>query len=152
MLRQRFPETLKEALKAGDKCRVSTVRLIMAALKDRDIAARDQGNRDGIPEDAVMQMLANMVKQRRESIKLYEQGGRADLVKQEQDEIAVIEGFMPKQMAEAEVEKAVADAIAEIGACGLKDIGRTMGVLKGRFAGRMDFGKASEYVRKTLAA
>jgi len=152
MLRQRFTEALKSALKSGDQRRVSALRLILAALKDRDIAAREQGNRDGIAEDAVLQLLSNMVKQRRESIKLYEQGNRADLVKQEQDEILVIESFMPQQMAEAEVQKAVADAIAEIGASGLKDIGRTMGVLKTRYAGRMDFGKASEYVRKTLAA
>src|SRR5262245_16982273 len=107
MLREQFNERLKESLKAKDQRATSTLRLILAALKDRDIAARGRGKTDGIGEDEVLQMLQTMVKQRRESIGMYEKGNRPDLVQQEKEEIAVIEGFLPKQLGEAEVDQAV---------------------------------------------
>ncbi|MEO5337767.1 MAG: GatB/YqeY domain-containing protein [Magnetospirillum sp. WYHS-4] len=151
MLRQRLSEALKEAMKAKNDRGVSTVRLILAALKDRDIAARGRGNSGGIPEDEILQMLQSMVKQRRESIALYEQGNRPDLVKNEAEEIAVIEGFMPQQMGEAEMAAAIDALVAELEAKSLKDMGRTMAALKERFAGRMDFAKASGTIKQRLS-
>jgi uncharacterized protein YqeY len=135
---------------AKDARTVSTVRLIVAALKDRDIAARSRGVTDGIPDEEVLQMLQQMVKQRRESITLYEQGGRLELAQQESDEIDIIGRFMPKQMSEAEMTDAVKAVIAEIEAASLKDMGRVMAVLKERFAGTMDFTKASLLVKGQL--
>lgn len=148
MPRQRLKDALKEAMKAKHDRAVSTVRLILAALKDRDIAARGRGVMDGIPDEEILQMLQSMVKQRRESIELYEKGGRPDLVKSEQEEIAVIEGFMPRQMDESEMLEAVTSLIVELGATSIKDMGRTMAALKERHAGRMDFAKASAMVKK----
>ncbi len=150
MLRQRLTDELKAAMKARDPRKVSTLRLILAALKDRDIAARGNGRADGIGEEEIHELFAKMIRQRRESIKLYEQGGRVDLAEQEREEIGVIEGFMPRQLNGAEIEEAVALVIAEVGAAGLKDMGRTMAALKAGYAGRMDFGKASALVKKTL--
>ena len=150
MLRQQFNEALKSAMLAKDSRTVSTVRLIVAALKDRDIAARGRGVTDGIGDDEILQMLSQMVKQRRESITLYEQGGRLDLAQQETEEIDIINRFLPKQMSEAEMTAAVKTVIAEIGASNLKDMGRTMAVLKERFAGSMDFTKASLIVKGQL--
>jgi uncharacterized protein YqeY len=150
MLRQQFNEALKTAMLAKDARTVSTVRLIVAALKDRDIAARSRGVTDGIPDEEVLQMLQQMVKQRRESITLYEQGGRLELAQQESDEIDIIGRFMPKQMSEAEMTDAVKAVIAEIEATSLKDMGRVMAVLKERFAGTMDFTKASSLVKGQL--
>lgn len=150
MLREQFNERLKESLKAKDQRATGTLRLMLAALKDRDIAARGRGKTDGIGEDEILQMLQTMVKQRRESIGMYEKGNRPDLVQQEKEEIAVIEGFMPKQLGEAEIERAVKGAIGELGASGIKDMGRVMGVLKERHAGQIDFAKASAVVKKHL--
>ena len=150
MLRQRLSDALKTAMLGKDARTVSTVRLILAALKDRDIAARPRGVTAGIGEDEILQMLQSMVKQRRESIALYEQGGRLELAQQEAEEIVVIERFLPAQLSEAETAAAVGDIIAEIGAAGLKDMGRTMAALKDRFAGRMDFTKASAVVKQQL--
>ena len=150
MLRQQLKDSMKSAMLEKDARRLSTVRLILAALKDRDIAARPEGRSDGISDDEILQMLQSMIKQRRDSIALYEQGGRADLAGQEAEEIAIIQGFMPEQMSEAETEEAIAAVIAEIGAASLKDMGRTMAALKERFAGRMDFGKASGLVKGKL--
>jgi uncharacterized protein YqeY len=150
MLRQQFNEALKAAMLAKDSRTVSTVRLIVAALKDRDIAARSRGVTDGISDDEILQMLSQMVKQRRESITLYEQGARLDLAQQETEEIAIISRFMPKQMSDAEMTAAVKKVLAEIDAKGLKDMGRTMAVLKERFAGSMDFTKASGIVKAQL--
>jgi len=150
MLRQQFNEALKTAMLAKDSRTVSTVRLIVAALKDRDIAARSRGVTDGIPDEEVLQMLQQMVKQRRESITLYEQGNRLDLAQQETDEIGVISRFLPKQMSEAETTEAVKSVIGEIEATTLKDMGRVMAVLKERFAGTMDFTKASSLVKGQL--
>jgi len=150
MLRQQFNEALKTAMLAKDSRTVSTVRLIVAALKDRDIAARSRGVTDGIPDEEVLQMLQQMVKQRRESITLYEQGNRLDLAQQETEEIGIISRFLPKQMSEAETTEAVKAVIGEIEATTLKDMGRVMAVLKERFAGTMDFTKASALVKGQL--
>lgn len=150
MLRQQLSDALKTAMLSKDARTVSTVRLILAALKDRDIAARPRGLADGIPEEEILQMLQSMTKQRRESIALYEQGGRLELAQQEAEEIAIIEKFLPAQMSEEEVAAAAAAVISEIGAAGLKDMGRTMAALKERFAGQMDFTKASATVKAQL--
>ena len=150
MLRPQLNDALKTAMLAKDTRVVSTVRLILAALKDRDIAARSRGVMDGIGDDEVMQMLQSMIKQRRESISLYEQGGRLELAQQEQDEIGIIERFLPKQMDEAETAEAVRAVIAEVGAGGIKDMGRVMAALKERYAGCMDFTKASAATKKEL--
>lgn len=152
MLRQTLTEALKDAMRAKNARAVATVRLIMAALKDRDIAARSTGNQDGIDDAAILAMLQTMVKQRRESITMYEQGGRAELAQQEAEEIAIIEGFLPKQFDEAETREAVAALIAEVGATGVKDMGKVMAELRARFAGQMDFTKASALVREKLAS
>ena len=150
MLRQRLSEALKEAMKARDKRAISTTRLIIAALKDRDIAARGRGQPDGIGEDDIQSLLRTMVKQRQEAIQLLEQGGRMELVEQEKEEIAVIQRFMPRQLSDDEIKAAVAGVIKELDAHSLKDIGRCMAALKERHAGEMDFGKASGMVRQAL--
>ena len=151
MLRASLGDQLKAAMKAREQRKVSTLRLILAALKDRDIAARSNGNTEGIGDEDILQLLAKMVRQRRESIKLYEQGGRVDLAEREAEEIVIIESFMPRQLDGAELEAAVHEAIKEVGATGLKDMGRAMAALKARYAGRMDFAKASTLVTKKLA-
>ena len=151
MLRQRLNDALKEAMKARDQRSVSTLRLVLAQLKDRDIAARPAGNASGIGEGEIEEMLLKMVKQRQESIVLYKQGNRPDLVQQEEEEIAVIERFMPKQLDEAEAAAAVEAAIAETGAQSVKEMGKVMAKLKERFAGRMDFAKAGALVRQRLS-
>jgi uncharacterized protein YqeY len=151
MLRTRLNEALKDAMRSKKQRTVSTVRLILAALKDRDIAARTRGVTDGIDEDEIMSMLQTMIKQRREAIELYEQGGRLELAEQEREEIGIIEDFLPKQMSEDEIRSAVTTVIGDIGASSVKDMGRTMAELRTRYAGRMDFGKASGIVRQVLA-
>ncbi len=150
MLRQQLNDALKGAMLSKETRTVATVRLILAALKDRDIAARPRGVADGIGDDEILQLLQSMIKQRRESIALYEQGGRQDLAGQEREEIAVIERFLPRQMSEGETAEAVAAVIAELGAGGLKDMGRVMAALKERFAGCMDFTKASAQAKAAL--
>jgi uncharacterized protein len=152
MLRHRLSEALKAALKGREQRRVSTLRLILAALKDRDIQARGDGLADGVPDEEILSVLQKMIKQRRESIEHYEAGGRLELAQQEQEEIEVIQEFLPKQMTEAETEAAARAAIAEVGAAGIKDMGRVMGLLKERFAGRMDFAKAGPAVKRLLTA
>ena len=151
MLRQRLNDALKEAMKARDQRSVSTLRLVLAQLKDRDIAARPAGNASGIGEAEIEEMLLKMVKQRQESIVLYKQGNRPDLVQQEEEEIAVIERFMPKQLDEEEAAAAVEAAIAETGAQSVKEMGKVMAKLKERFAGRMDFAKAGALVKQRLS-
>ncbi|HSK42180.1 MAG TPA: GatB/YqeY domain-containing protein [Arenibaculum sp.] len=150
MLRTRLNESLKDAMRAKDARAVSTLRLILAALKDRDIAARGRGVTDGISDDDILAMLQTMIKQRREAISLYEQGGRLELAEQEREEIAVIEGFMPRQLGEEEIRRAVDEVIRDLGSGGLKDMGRTMAELRSRYSGRMDFTKASGFVRAAL--
>ena len=151
MFREQLPEALKAALKDKDVRAVSTLRLIMAALKDRDIAARSKGNMDGISEDEILQMLQTMVKQRRESISMYEKGGRLELAEQEGEEIAIIQRFLPEQLDEAATKAAVDKTIADIGAGGLKDMGAVMGALRENYASQMDFGKASAIVKARLS-
>jgi uncharacterized protein YqeY len=151
MLREKFKESLKGAMKSRNERATATLRLIQAALKDRDIAARGRGKMDGIDEAEILSMLQTMIKQRRDSIQHFEQGGRLELAQQEQEEIAIIEGFLPKQMGDAEAETAIKDLIAEIGAASIKDMGRTMAALRERYAGRMDFGKAGAVVKQALA-
>jgi uncharacterized protein YqeY len=126
--------------------------MVQAKLKDKDIEARGLGNPDGIDDQAVLSVLQGMVKQRRESIELYKQGNRQDLVEQESAEIAVIERFLPQQMDEAATRAAIGTVIAAIGAAGIKDMGRTMAALKERHAGEMDFQKASALVKEALTA
>ncbi|MBM3486353.1 MAG: GatB/YqeY domain-containing protein [Alphaproteobacteria bacterium] len=152
MLRERLSETLKTALKSREQRTVSTVRLILAAIKDRDIAARGRGNAEGITDQDIYSVLQTMIRQREESIKLYEQGGRLELAQQEAEEIAIIEGFLPKALDAAAADKAIDDVLAEIGAGSLRDMGRAMAVLRERFAGQMDFTKASARVRERLTA
>jgi uncharacterized protein len=150
MLRERFNDAMKQAMRAKDAPTLSTVRLILARLKDRDIEVRPKGNPDGIGEPEIQQMLMGMIKQRRESIELYEKGNRIDLADKERSEIVVIEGFLPQQMDSGEQEAAIAETIAAIGAAGIKDMGRTMAALKERYAGRIDTAKASQVVKRLL--
>ncbi len=150
MLRQQLNDALKQAMLGKDAPTVSTVRLILAALKDRDIAARPKGLANGIPEDEILSMLQGMVKQRKESIVLYQQGNRQDLVDKEAAEIVIIEKFLPARMSEADTQATITETIKAIGAAGLKDMGRTMAALKEKFPGRMDFTKASALVKQAL--
>ena len=151
MLRTRFSDALKENLRAKKTREVATIRLILAALKDRDIAARGAGNDSGLSDDEILKMLNSMIKQRRESIELYEKGGRDTLAQQEKDEVEIILGFMPEQMSEDDIKSAVLAAIEESGASSVRDMGQVMGVLKGKFAGRMDFSQASSVVKQHLS-
>ncbi|PZQ82893.1 MAG: glutamyl-tRNA amidotransferase [Ancylobacter novellus] len=151
MLRDEINTSLKEAMKSGDKRRLGTLRLVNAAIKDRDIEARGHG-KDPLSDDEVLGLLTKMIKQREESAKVYDEAGRVDLSTQEREEIAVIQFFLPQQMSEAESQAAIAAVIAEIGAHGLKDMGRTMAALKERHTGVMDFGKASGTVKTLLTA
>lgn len=151
MLRQRLNDELKKSMLAKDQCATSTVRLILAALKDNDIAARGKGKTDGAGDDEILALLQTMVKQRRESIEMYDKGGRDDLARREAEEIRVIERFLPAQMSEAEAEAAIGDAIAETGASGLKEMGQVMAALRAKYAGRMDFAKAGQTAKKLLS-
>ncbi len=151
-LRARFTDEMKKAMIAKNQRALSTIRLIISALKDRDIAARPEGNMDGISDDAILGMLKGMIKQRNDSIEMYDKGGRPELAQQEREEIAVIETFLPAQMSDAEVDAALAAAIAEKGATSIKDLGGVMAVLKEKFPGRMDFAKASALAKAKLTA
>ncbi len=152
MLRNQLSEVLKTAQKAKEVRRVSTLRLVMAAIKDRDIAIRSEGRDDGVSDDEILGILQKMIKQRNESIGHYEEGGRIELAAQEQEEIDIIREFLPEQMSGEALQNAAQDVIAELGAVGLKDMGRTMGTLKERYAGRMDFSEASAIVKQTLSS
>lgn len=150
MLRSRLTEALKTAMKAKDECTVSTVRMILAKLKERDIEVRPKGNPHGISDADMVSMMQDMIKQRRESIELYERGGRPELARKEQDEITVIETFLPLQLSEAEMGQAIRQVIGEVGAKEVKDMGRVMARLRERYTGTMDFAKASGIVRAQL--
>jgi uncharacterized protein YqeY len=150
MLRQRLNDDLKTAMKSRDQAATSALRLVLAALKDRDIAARSRGVTDGIDEAEIVEMLQKMVKQRNESIALYKQGNRQELADQEQGEIDIIERYLPKKMSDAESDAAVDQLVTELGATSIKDMGRVMAALKERFAGRMDFAKAGGRVKQKL--
>ncbi len=149
MLRERLTQEMKEAMKAGDKRRLSTVRMIQAALKDKDIEARGLGRGQATDEE-ILGLLQKMIKQRQESIAIYAQNNRPELAEAEGEEVAVIQSFLPKQLDEAETREAIRAAIAETGAAGPKDMGKVIGALKGAYAGRMDFGRVSGLVKEML--
>ncbi|MGZ6022342.1 MAG: GatB/YqeY domain-containing protein [Rhizomicrobium sp.] len=149
-LREQINDSLKEAMKAKDQKRVGTLRLINAALKDRDIAARTETSRELLGDDEILSLLAKMIKQREDSIQAYEAGNRPELAAAERDEIAVIRGFMPRQMSPEEAKAAISKVIADVGAASIKDMGKVMAALKERFAGQMDFGTASGAVKEAL--
>ena len=149
MLRDEINNALKDAMKARDERRVSTLRLVNSALKNADIEARGQ-NKGPLGDDELLALLAKMIKQRHESIDLYEKGGRAELAQQERDEIAIIAAYLPKQMSDAEVRTAITQAIADSDASSMKDMGKVIAALKARYAGQMDFGKVSPLVKELL--
>ncbi len=151
-LREQFTEQMKEAMKAKDTRRLSTLRMILAALKDKDIAARTETSREGISDDDVLGLLAKMIKQREESAAAFEQGGRPELAKSENEEIAIIRAFMPAQMDADAAKAAIQSVIAEVGAASMKDMGKVMAALKERYAGQMDFAKASGLTKDLLSA
>jgi uncharacterized protein YqeY len=147
-MREEFSSELRAAMKAGEKRRVGTIRMIMAALKDKDIEARGQGKT--VSDEDILALLQKMTKSRKESQEIFEKAGRPDLATQESEEIAIIQGFLPHQLSEPEVARAIAAAVAETKASSIKDMGRVVGVLKGKYAGRMDFAKASALVKRML--
>ena len=151
MIREEIKKQLVEAMKNQEKDKVATLRLINSNIKDRDIADRSKGNYDGIDEAGILSLLQTMIKQRRESIEMYKQGGRDDLVAHEQSEIDVIQSFLPKQMSADEMQAAIKEVIAQTGAAGMKDMGKVMGALRGKYAGQMDFGAASGIIKQLLA-
>lgn len=150
MLRDQFTEALKDAMRAKDAAAVSTIRLMIAKMKEWDIEARAKGNKDGVPDSDLLQMLSGMVKQRQESVVAYQQGNRQDLADKETAEIAVIRRFMPTQLDDSGIEDAIRKAIAETGASGVKGMGPVMAWLKANLAGQMDFAKASATAKKLL--
>jgi uncharacterized protein YqeY len=150
-LREQFNDQMKTAMKAGDKKRLATLRLVLAALKDRDIANRTEDSRDLLGDDEILSLLAKMIKQREESAETYDKGNRPELAANERDEIAIIREFMPKQMDDAEAKAAAQKVIAELGAGSMKDMGKVMAALKERYAGQMDFAKASGLVKGMLS-
>ncbi len=149
-MRNRINDGLKEAMKAKDTLRLSTLRLINAAIKDKDIALRGEGTDALVSDDDILAILAKMIKQRQESATTYEEAGRLELAEKERAEIEMIEEFLPRQLSEAEVQAVVKKVVAEIGAENIRDMGRVMGTLKSRYAGQMDFGKAGAAVKGLL--
>jgi len=150
MFRQRLNDELKAAMKSRDQRATSALRLILAALKDRDIAARSRGVTDGVDEAEIFDLLQKMIRQRQESIALFKQANRQELVDQEQGEINIIERFLPKKMSEGEANAAIAAVVEELGASSIKDMGRVMAALKERYSGRMDFAKVGQQVKQKL--
>lgn len=150
MLRDQITEAMKTAMRAKDDKALGTIRMVMAKMKDLDIAARSKGNADGIKDDAICSMMQTMVKQRRESISLYEKGNRPELAAQEASEITIIEQFLPEQMDEAATKEAIQKIIEATGASSIKDMGKVMGGLKKDYAGKMDFSKAGPLVKEIL--
>lgn len=150
-LRTRITDALKQAMKDKAAARLSTLRLINAAIKDKDIDERAKGNDEGVGESAVLAILGKMAKQRIESARAYEEGGRLDLAEREREEIVVIEEFLPRQLSDDEVEKAVEDAIAAQGATSIRDMGKVIGSLKGQYTGQMDFGAVGPVVKARLS-
>ena len=150
MIRNRLDEALKEAMRAKDQTRLSTLRLILATIKDRDIALRSDDNVEGVSDAGIREILGKMIKQRDESAATYDEAGRIDLAEGERAEIEVIRDFLPKPLSEDDVQRAIAAAIEETGASSIRDMGRIMGVLKAKYAGQMDFGKAGAQVKANL--
>ena len=151
-LRDSITESTKDAMRSKDSLRVSTLRLVSAAIKDRDIAARSEDRVEGIDEPEILSLLAKMVKQREESAKTYEENGRPELAERERSEIEIVREFMPKELSEDEMKTAIASIVEETGATCLKDMGKIMGRLKTEFAGRLDMGKAGAIVKGHLGA
>jgi uncharacterized protein YqeY len=149
MLRDEINTAVKDAMKAKDERKLSTLRMVNSTIKNADIEARGQG-KPQLSDDDILGLLQKMIKQRQESVELYDKGGRAELAAQEREEIAVISTYLPKQMSDEEVKAAIAAVIAETGAAGMKDMGKVIGALKGKYAGQMDFGKASGLVKAAL--
>ena len=149
-MRKRLMEAQKEAMREKNAARLSTLRLINAAIKDRDIAARSEDNPDGVSDAEILQILGKMIKQRQESARMYEEAGRLELEEGERNEIKVIEEFLPKQLTETEVEQVIRDAIAESGAESIRDMGKVMGILKSKYTGQMDFGKVGPMIKNNL--
>ena len=150
MLRDDINNAVKEAMKAKDERKVSTLRLMNSTIKNADIEARGQG-KEPLNEADLMALFQKMIKQRQESVELYDKGGRAELAAQEREEIAIISAYLPKQMSEDDVKAAIAAIIAETGAAGMKDMGKVIAVLRAKYAGQMDFGKASGLVKAALS-
>jgi uncharacterized protein len=150
VIRDDINNALKNAMKAKDERRVSTLRLVNSSLKNADIEARGQG-KGPVGDSEVLGVLQKMIKQRHESVELYEKGGRAELAQQEREEIAIITAYLPQQMSEDEVKAAIAQAMQDVGAAGMKDMGKVVGALKGKYAGKMDFGRASALVKAALS-
>ena len=151
-LRSRINAAMKKAMKDKSAARLSTIRLINAAIKDRDIAARTEGKENGVGDDEVLAILAKMTKQRQESAKTYEEAGRLDLSERELAEIKVIEEFLPRRLTDSEIQSAVSEAINEVGASSIRDMGKVMGALKGKYAGQMDFGAVGALVKNNLSS
>jgi uncharacterized protein YqeY len=149
MLREQINDAVKAAMKSQDKLRLSTLRLVNAAIKNADIEARGAG-KDALADADILGLLQKLIKQRQESVELYDKGGRAELAEQERGEIAIISGFLPQQLSDAEAKEAIAGVIRETGAAGMKDMGKVIAALKARYAGRMDFAKASALVKGML--
>ncbi|MEM6465825.1 MAG: GatB/YqeY domain-containing protein [Pseudomonadota bacterium] len=150
MLRTRLKDAIKDAMLAKESVRLSTLRLINAAIKDRDIAARSEDNTDGVSEAEILSILGKMIKQRQDAATAYEEAGRVELAEQERNEITIIEGFLPKQLSDEDVKAAIQAAITETGASSIRDMGKIMGVLKSKYPGQMDFGKAGGQVKALL--
>ena len=150
MLRDQINDALKEAMKAKNERAVSTLRMVNSSLKNADIEARGTG-KPALGDAEILSVLQKMIKQRQESVELYEKGGRADLVRQEQEEIAIISRYLPKQMSEPEMKAAIEAAVKETGAADMKDMGKVIGVLRGKYAGQMDMARASAMVKAQLA-
>jgi len=151
-MRDRVNSALKQAMKDRQPERLSTLRLINAAIKDRDIDARSDGNDEGVPDSEILAILGKMAKQRQESARAYEEGGRLDLAERERAEIVIIEEFLPRQLSQAEVDKAIDAAVAEIGAQSIRDMGKVMAALKAKYTGQMDFGAVGPAVKDRLSA
>ena len=149
-MRSELDENLKEAIKSQEKQRVATLRLINAAIKDRDIAVRSEENTEGVSDDEIILILSNMVKQRKQSISQYEEGGRIELAEREREEIKIIQEFLPNQLTNEEIQTEISKIIDAEDQLSIKDMGKIMGELKNKFSGRMDFGKASEIVKALL--
>lgn len=150
-LRTRISTALKQAMKDKAADRLSTLRLVNAAIKDKDIAARGEGNEDGVGEAEVLAILGKMAKQRLESARAYEEGGRLDLAEREQSEIGIIEEFLPRQLSEEETGAAVDAALAQVGATSIRDMGKVMAVLKAKHTGQMDFGRVGPMLKQRLS-
>jgi len=151
-LRNDLSDALKDAMRSKDEAAVSTIRMILAGLKDRDIAARTKGAGQPIPDTEILELFQKMVKQRQESIEMYKKGNRPDLVAKEEAEIAVIGRFMPTQLSDAEMEQVIGQTIGRTGASSIRDMGKVVAALREEYAGRMDFARASQIVKTRLGA